>query len=166
MSVEVFALAPFGVVVTFVLALDDASGVETPVFTDVSEVGFALWRLALMDAFVSDTGEAAFMPVDVALGVVVLVMPVVPVTPGLVTWPAALVVLMADGGVADVAALVAPCTTPPTCAKADVENATAPHSSAVRMMVFVISFPRCWISRGIHTRTNRTAEHRAQFRSL
>jgi len=47
------------------------------------------------------------------------------------------VVEVAAGGVADVAAPAVPLTAPPTCAKAEVENARAPHSSAVRMMFFM-----------------------------
>jgi hypothetical protein len=95
---------------------------------------------------VSETGDAVFdfMPVDVAPGAVMFDMPVLESMPGLEIWPAAFVVLVIDGGAADVAVLVAPLTAPPICAKAEVENATAPHSSAVRMMFLVISFPRLW----------------------
>jgi hypothetical protein len=118
---------------------------------------------------VSEIGEAvfAFMPVDVAPGAVMLDMSASPDTPGPVTRPAAFVALVTDGGVADVAAPVTPLTAPPTCANAEVEKATAPHSSAVRMMVFVIAVPRSWGLRALmRTYIHRTVEQGRLFRHM
>jgi hypothetical protein len=66
--VDVLAFTPSGVVVAFAPVLDEAFGVLTPVFTDVSEVGLARRCFFLIDeepfTLVSDTGEAvlAFTP--------------------------------------------------------------------------------------------------------
>jgi hypothetical protein len=145
--VDVLAFAPFGVVVTFAPVLDDAFGVLTPVSILVSVVGVALWhgmRVASRGSQLESdlAGVAVFAFTPVLSGVVDVPVCTVPFADvaGVAIWPAALVaddVAPCETPAADVAPMA-----PPTCAKADVEIARAPHNRAARMMVCFISLPR------------------------
>src|SRR6185437_1830103 len=116
---------------------------------------------------VSEIGEAvlAFTPAPVVtpLGEVELLICAVPVpeTPGAATLPAALVVAFAVGGVVERPAPSEPLL---TCAMAEVVKASTPQSSAVRMVVLVISVSSVvkFCAR-IRALVNRTEEQGVQF---